>query len=153
LALKKYSHSTARQPLAGYWSQINIHHSHKEKAMIKKLPESEGAIIGIEVSGKIDSMEENKWIEIFDKLIAEQGRINILVLLNAKFSVGVDVAYDDLKWTFKNLKNMNKLAIVSQSTVLAWLVAADSPFGKLAGISEKHFDTSHLQDAWRWVKE
>jgi hypothetical protein len=65
-------------------------------------------------------MEENKWIEIFDKVIAEQGRINILVFLNAKFGVGVDVAYDGLKWTFKNLKNMNKLAIVSQSTVLAW---------------------------------
>jgi len=48
---------------------------------------------------------------------------------------------------------MNKFAIVSQSTVLAWLVAADSPSGKLAGISEQHFDTSQHQDAWRWVKE
>jgi hypothetical protein len=48
---------------------------------------------------------------------------------------------------------MNKIAIVSSSKVLAWLVAADSPFGKLAGISEKHFETSQLQDAWSWVKE
>jgi len=84
--------------------------------MIKKLQESEGATIGVEVSGKIDSEEENKWIEIFDKLIAEHGSINILVLLG-------------------------------------WLVAADSPFGKLAVISEKHFELCHLQDAWNWVKE
>jgi hypothetical protein len=55
--------------------------------MIKKLPESEGAVIGVEVSGKIDSKEENKWIEIFDKLIAEHGSINILVLLDGKFSI------------------------------------------------------------------
>jgi hypothetical protein len=97
-------------------------------------------------------MGENKWIEIFDELIAEHGSINILILLDAKFSIEINAAYDDLKWTLKNLKNMKKLAIVSESKFLAWLVAADSPFGKLAGISEKHFETSHLYDAWNWVK-
>ena len=120
--------------------------------MIIKLPESEGATIGVEVRGKIDAAEENEWIKIFDDLIHEYGTINILVLLDGKISYGVDAAYDDLKWTFKNLKHMNKLAIVSNSHVLGWLVAADSPFGKLAGISEKHFETSHIQDAWRWVQ-
>lgn len=121
--------------------------------MIKKLPQSKGAIIGVEVNGKIDSEEENKWIKIFDKLIEEHGSINILVLLDGRVDIGVDAAYEDLKWTFRNLKQMNKLAIVSESRVLEWLVAADSPFGKLAGISEKHFETSHLQEAWNWVKE
>lgn len=121
--------------------------------MIKKLPQSKGAVIGIEVSGKIDSKEENKWIGIFDMLIAEHGKINILVLLNGKFNIGLDAAYDDLKWTFKNIKNINKLAIVSESKVLGWLVAADSPFGKLVGISEKHFEASHSKDAWKWVQQ
>lgn len=105
------------------------------------------------MSEKIDKKEEGAWIKTFNNLIKEYGRINILILLDGKINYGIDAAYDDLKWTFKNLKNMNKLAIVSESRVLGWLVAADSPFGKLAGISEKHFETSHLQDAWRWVKE
>lgn len=121
--------------------------------MIRKLSESEGAIIGIEVSGKIDSEEENQWIEIFDKLIEEHDRINILVLLDGKINYEIDAAYDDLKWTFRNLKHMNKLAIVSDSKILSWLVAVDSPFGKLVGIHEKHFETDQLQDAWRWIKE
>jgi hypothetical protein len=121
--------------------------------MIKKLPESGGAVIGVAVSGKIDSKEETNWIEIFDRLIAEQGKINILVLLDGRINIGADAAYADLKWTFKNIKNMNKLAIISDSKVLGWLVAADSPFGKLVGVSEKHFKTSHLQDAWNWVKK
>ncbi len=121
--------------------------------MIRQLPESEGAIIGIAVSGKIDSEEEEKWIEIFDDLIKKHGSIDLLVLLDGKFSIDFDAAYDDLKWTFKHLKNMNKLAIVSESRVLRWLVAADSPFGKLAGISEKHFEKSSLHDAWSWIRE
>lgn len=121
--------------------------------MIRKLSESEGSTIGIEVSGRIGIEQENQWIEIFDRLIDEYGKINILVVLDGKINFGVDVAYEDLKWTFKHLKNMNKLAIVSNSKVLGWLVAADSPFGKLVGVSEKHFESSHLQEAWSWVKE
>lgn len=121
--------------------------------MIRQLPESEGAVIGVEVTGEIDSKEEDRWIDIFDNLIKEYGSINILVLLDGEFSMDIDAAYDDLKWTFKNLKNMNKLAIVSESRVLGWLVAVDSPFGELAGISEKYFETSNLQDAWSWIKE
>ncbi|MFT6985892.1 MAG: hypothetical protein ACJAT7_001712 [Psychromonas sp.] len=120
--------------------------------MIRKLPESEGSTIGLEVSGKIDLEQENQWIEIFNKLVEEYDKINILIVLDGKINFAVDVAYEDLKWTFKHLKNMNKLAIVSESKVLGWLVAADSPFGKLVGISEKHFELSRLQDAWRWVK-
>lgn len=121
--------------------------------MIRQLPESEGATIGIKISGKIDLEQENQWIEIFNKLIEEYDKINILIVLDGKINFGVDVVYEDLKWTFKHLKNMHKLAIVSESKVLGWLVAADSPFGKLVGVSEKHFELSRLQDAWKWVKE
>ncbi|PKH03137.1 STAS/SEC14 domain-containing protein [Psychromonas sp. MB-3u-54] len=121
--------------------------------MIRKLPESEGATIGINVSGKIDLEQENQWFEVFNKLIEEHEQINILVVLDGKINFGLDVAYQDLKWIFKHFKNINKLAIVSESKKLAWLVAADSPFGKLVGVSEKHFELSRLQDAWRWVKE
>lgn len=120
--------------------------------MIKMLPESEGAVIGIAVSGKIDAAEENKWIAVFDDLIEKHGSISVLVVLEGQFNIDLDAAYTDLKWTIKHIKNMAKIAIVSNSKILGWLVAADSPFGKLAGIREKHFDTSDLVKAWCWVK-
>lgn len=121
--------------------------------MINELPESKGATIGIEVSGKVSPEEENKWIGVFDKLIEEHGDINVLVKLDGRIKFGVEVAFSDLKWTCKNIKNMNKLAIVSESKILSLLVAADSPFGKLVGVSERHFESSKLADAWKWVKE
>lgn len=121
--------------------------------MIEKLPQSDGAVIGVEVSGSISAAEEAQWVKYFDELIAEHGTINILVVLDGKLNMGLDVAYDDLKWTFKHLKNMNKLAIVSQSKVLDLLVTLDSPFGKLVGISENHFKLNELENAWSWVRE
>ena len=48
---------------------------------------------------------------------------------------------------------MNKMALVSDSKVLGLLVAADSPFGKLVGVSERYFESSQLANAWEWVKE
>ena len=121
--------------------------------MITLLPQGEGATIGIQVNGRIDKAEEEKWIVIFDKLIKEHQTINVLVLLNGKIDIGIDVAYEDLKWTMDHMSNMNKLAFVSSSRVLKWLVAIDSPFAKLVGIDEKYFTSDELQDAWDWVKQ
>ncbi|GAC33123.1 SpoIIAA family protein [Paraglaciecola polaris] len=120
--------------------------------MITLLPQSEGRVIGIQVSGKIDKAEEQKWIDTFNKLIAKHQQINVLISLVGDIDVGVEVAYEDLSWTLHHLSNMNKLAFVSSSRVLKWLVAVDSPFAKLVGIDEKYFTPQELQDAWSWVK-
>lgn len=120
--------------------------------MIEMLPESQGATIGVRVSGKVDSIEENKWLNIFNSLISEHKVINTLIVLDGKVDVDLDAAYEDLKWLFNNLKHINKIAIVSQSKVLSWLVAADSPFAKIVGIDEKHFEKHDLMHAWEWVK-
>ncbi|WP_017429194.1 STAS/SEC14 domain-containing protein [Vreelandella jeotgali] len=120
--------------------------------MIKQLPQSEGATIGVEVSGRISSEEEQEWIERFNALIEQHPSISVLVVLDGRIAMDIDAVFQDLKWTFQHLKNLDRLAIVSDSQVLGWLVAADSPFGKLVGISEKHFDTRELDNAWQWVK-
>ncbi|TEW56204.1 STAS/SEC14 domain-containing protein [Psychromonas sp. RZ22] len=121
--------------------------------MIKQLEKSYGATIGLEISGTISAKEEQQWIEILDNIIEKNGNINVLIVLDGKVNFGIDVLYTDLKWTLKNIKNMNKLAIVSKSKVLGWLVAADSPFGKLVGVSEKHFALNKLSEAWDWVND
>ncbi|MBU2893364.1 STAS/SEC14 domain-containing protein [Colwellia sp. D2M02] len=119
--------------------------------MITILEQSEGANIGVFVSGKVDAAEENKWIAIFDKLIADHGEINMLIVIDDNISFTLEAAYDDFKWALKNIKHMHNLAIVSNSKTLAWLIAVDSPFGKLVGVNEKHFETSELAQAWHWV--
>ena len=64
----------------------------------------------------------------------------------------VNTRIEDLKWVMKNMKKLDKIAVVSDSNVWKWLVALDSPFAQLIGISEKHFELSELNDAWDWVK-
>lgn len=121
--------------------------------MIVKLPESKGATVGFKVSERVDLDQEHYAIDVCNELLKEYQKINLVVVIDGKINFGVDVFYADLKWIFAHIKNMNKLAIVSDSQVLKWLVAMDSPFGKLVGISEKHFETEKLENAWQWVNE
>tara|TARA_R110002012_G_scaffold224450_2_gene396430 strand:+ start:2187 stop:2552 length:366 start_codon:yes stop_codon:yes gene_type:complete len=120
--------------------------------MITKLPQSEGATIGIRVSGKVDQAQEQEWINTFDSLIAQHNKINLLVVIDDTFSVGFEAALTDLKWTFGHMKHMNRLAIVSSGRVIKGLVEIDSFFAKMVNIEEKYFDVNELETAWNWIK-
>lgn len=120
--------------------------------MIKILPESAENVIGVEVAGKVTIEEEQELIAKADALVAEYGRINVLMVLGEEAGWGFKAGMADLKWCMAHMKNFNKLAIVTGSTIWKWLVKTDAQFAKLAHISEKHFEPTELADAWEWVK-
>lgn len=120
--------------------------------MLTQLPQSEGETIGIQVSGKVDRAEEQKWISTFDSLIKQYDKINLVVVIDDNVDMTLDAFFDDIKWTFSHLKHMNKLAIVSTSRVIKWLVEADRPFAKMVNIDEQYFTVNELSKAWAWVK-
>ena len=121
--------------------------------MIKELPESKGSVLGFVITGKVSLDEEKEWIDKFDNAIEKYGKISVLVVLEEKASWGIKAGIADLKWIMTHMKKLNKLAVVSESHVWKWLVALDSPFAKMVGIGEKHFELSKIEDAWSWINE
>ena len=77
----------------------------------------------------------------------------VLVVLGEQASWGVKAGIEDLKWLVTHMKTVNKIAIVTESKVYKWLIALDSPFAKLVGIGENHFEPSKIEDAWKWIKD
>lgn len=125
----------------------------EENEMIKKLPESEGPFLGFEVTGKVSLEEEKEWIEKVQSVVDEHGKISVLVILDEKAGWGVEAGIEDLKWFMTHMKQLNKIAVVSESNIWKWLVNLDSPFAKMVGIGEKHFEPSKIKEAWSWIKE
>jgi len=121
--------------------------------MINELPQSAGSVLGFEITGKVSLEEEKEWIARLERLIDEHDKVSVLVILGEKASWGIEAGLEDLKWVMTHMKVINKIAVVSESSVWKWLVTLDSPFAKLVGISEKHFEPSELTDAWKWVQE
>ncbi len=121
--------------------------------MITELPESESPVLGFEVTGKVSLEMEKEWIAKIEKEIAKHDKVSVLVILGEQARWGVEAGIEDLKWILTHMKQINKIAIVTKSSVYKWLIALDSPFAKLVDISEKHFEPLKIKDAWKWVKE
>ena len=121
--------------------------------MIIKLPESNEFKLGVEVTGRVSLSEEKEWIKNIEGIIDECGEINLLVVLDEKANWGIKAGVEDLKWITTHMKQINKVAIVSSSTVWKWLVTLDGFFAQYVGIGEKHFQTSELDDAWTWINQ
>jgi len=121
--------------------------------MIKELPESGGSHLGFEITGKVSFEQERELIDRIEEAIGEHGKVSVLVVLTEQARWGVKAGLEDLKWVMTHLKQLNKVAFVSESTVWKWLITMDSPFAKLLGVKEKHFETADIANGWTWLRE
>lgn len=120
--------------------------------MYKILPRSNGPILGVEISGKLDIGQENELTGKAEELIAEHEKISILVVLGDQVSVSFEAATSDIKWMLTHMRHLRKVAIVADSKVLAALVSVDALFAKAVGIEEMHYSTDEIETAWHWIE-
>ncbi|MCX2723349.1 STAS/SEC14 domain-containing protein [Roseibium salinum] len=117
------------------------------------LPRSQGAVLGVELSGKMDMAQEQALIAVAEELIEEHGKISVLIVVGDDVGLSYEAAMADIKWVLANMQHLKKLAIVTDSNLLATLVAVDATFAKMVGIAEKHFDKRQIEAAWKWIEE
>jgi len=120
--------------------------------MFTKLPESEGAALGVRLSGKITTEMEEELINVCNQVIEEHNTIDFLVHLDEHARWGVKAGIEDLKWALTHIKNIGKVAIVADSQFYKWYVALNQPFAKMVGIQEEYFKPDAIDEAWAWVK-
>ncbi|MEP3049512.1 MAG: STAS/SEC14 domain-containing protein [Roseibium sp.] len=120
--------------------------------MYKILPRSNGPVLGIEVFGKLTIDQERELIAKAEELLELHPKVSFLVVLGEHVGVSFEAATADIKWIATHLNKIKRLAILTDSTLLAALIAVDSTFSKLAGIEEKHFDKNDIEAAWDWIE-
>ncbi|MEP1931099.1 MAG: STAS/SEC14 domain-containing protein [Roseibium sp.] len=120
--------------------------------MYKILPRSNGPVLGIEVSGKLNIDQERELIAKAEELLKTHEKASFLVVLGEHVGVSFEAATADIKWIATHLNKISRLAILTDSTFLAALIAVDGTFSKLVGIEEKHFDKNDIEAAWDWIE-
>ncbi|MET1414910.1 STAS/SEC14 domain-containing protein [Roseibium sp. HPY-6] len=116
------------------------------------LPRSNGPVLGVEITGKIDIEQEKELIAVAEDLIEEHDRISVLAVLGDHVSLSVEAATTDVKWALTHMAHLQKVAIVADSKLIAAFVAVDATFAKFAGIQEMHFATDEIETAWHWIE-
>jgi hypothetical protein len=120
--------------------------------MIEILPESEGIVLGIKVSGKL-TLEDYKEILIpaVNKILKQHHKVRILTLVDETFR-GRELAasVENITFGYKIRKQLEKSAVVTDSKLIRTLVYVGSYF--MRG-PVKTFPVDKLSDAWKWIKE
>ena len=116
------------------------------------LPRSNGPVLGVEVSGKIDIEQEKELIAKAEELIGTHDKISVLVVLGDHVGISFEAAVSDIKWVLTHMPHLRKVGIVTDSKLLAALVAVDATFAKMAGIQEQHFSRDEIETAWHWIE-
>ncbi|WP_394172946.1 SpoIIAA family protein [Thalassotalea litorea] len=120
--------------------------------MIEELPQSDGKYFGVKLSGQLQFDEERKWLNELDKRINEHGNIRILLQLDDGAGWGLKAGWEDIKWVFHHMKQIEKVAVISDSKVWEWLIKVDAVFAKMVNIDESHFYQNEQDKAWQWLK-
>jgi hypothetical protein len=120
-------------------------------AMVEILPESEGNVLGIRVSGKL-TLEDYKEILIpeVNKILKNHDKLRILTLVDETFrGRELRAIPENLKFGIKNRKRIEKSAVVADSKLIRTLAKVGSYFmrGPVKTFPEKKLDA-----AWTWIK-
>lgn len=117
--------------------------------MLRKLPESTANILGYVAGDKITEEEFSAFAEEFEAAISRHGKARLLVYMPELPKVAPGALWEDLK-LIRYRNNIERYAIVSDSSVMEW---SSKLADALSSGEVRQFDTSHYDDAWRWLQQ
>ena len=113
--------------------------------MLKRLDEGTGNVLGYEVKERITDKEFQNLSEQVKEVVAEHGKVRLLVRMNEIPNVGLGAMAEDLKLA-PYVNSIERYAIVGDASFLEW---ADSLGNMVFGGEVKHFEDSQYEEAWR----
>ena len=119
--------------------------------MFALLPQSEASIYGFKITGKLSLDDEKTMIHLMNDGIAAYGKVRVLVDVDDYTGASATALWEDLKWMSSHITSVERLAIVVESEVLAWLIRQDARIAKYVGVEEKHFMPADTDSAWDWL--
>jgi hypothetical protein len=94
--------------------------------MFRRLPESQGNVLGYETSGKLSEAENNQILEDMRRTIADHGKVRVLLKADKVPHAELSALNERLKFTKEHTGDIERYAIVTESKRLEWL-------GKISG--------------------
>ncbi|PTL40157.1 STAS/SEC14 domain-containing protein [Alkalicoccus saliphilus] len=118
--------------------------------MLKKLSTSEGDILEYEIEGKISAEEEEEMLKEVRRLIETHGKIRMLEYTEKMPTGNLSSFKDYFGFLKDDLKNVEKYALVTDSSAASGLVKAGDAFTKA---NFRTFGTEDLEKAREWLRQ
>jgi len=118
--------------------------------MIEKIADSSGNVIGFKCSGTITASDYKKMVPEVRALVEKEGNIRLLFDLSEFKWEKMEAWLQDLKFGSEFRHEIQKMAIVGDTTWEKWITALAKPF---YARDAKFFNTADINKAWAWLRE
>jgi hypothetical protein len=118
--------------------------------MIEKLPESDDAVLGFKLSGKLHDEDYKTFVPQVDEAIAKHGgKIRLLAQFHDFHGWDMHALWDDVKFSTTHCTKIEKIAIVGEKKWEQYMAKVCKPF-TMAKI--EYFDAAKIAEAWAWAR-
>ena len=117
--------------------------------MIVVLSETSGDVVGLKAVGKLSDADYENLIPRIESILAEEGKIKLLVDLTEFEGWEWQAAWDDVAFGIKHWNDITKMAVIGDAR---WEALVAKIADKLMSAEVKQFPSAETDDAWAWVK-
>ncbi len=126
--------------------------------MLKKLYEGTGTVLGYEMKGKLTEKEFMTLSEEFKAVIAEHGKVRLLIRVPEMPGVEFGALAEDLKLA-PYASDIERYAIVGDVSLMEWaeklgnsLIEGEIQYFEDSRYEDSRYEDSRYEEAWRWVQ-
>lgn len=118
--------------------------------MMRIISSGDNPILQIEVGERITEEDYEKLKPEIEKTIDQYGKVKFLCRMEEIPDLSLGAVVEDFKIFFKNLTDLDKVAVVGSDEKLKKLVKTDIV---LPNVDMEYFDFEQIDEAWAWVKK
>jgi len=126
--------------------------------VLKKLYEGTGTVLGYEMKGKLTEKEFMTLSEEFKAVIAEHGKVRLLIRVPEMPGVEFGALAEDLKLA-PYASDIERYAIVGDVSLMEWaeklgnsLIEGEIQYFEDSRYEDSRYEDSRYEEAWRWVQ-
>jgi hypothetical protein len=109
-----------------------------------------GKVVEVKISGKLHKEDYERFVPLFEKLIADHGKLRVLVEMHTFHGWDVSALWQDMKFDLKHFKDIERLALVGESKWEKGMATFCKPF---TTAKIRYFDVAEASVAKAWIEE
>jgi len=116
--------------------------------MFEILPGSHGRLVGIRLIGALTEPQSQELQDELKERIAAHGKVDVLLDLAMADGIDLVAAWDDLLFTLKNIRHVDRLALIADEH---WVELTADLADWLSTAEVRFFPTANTAEAWTWL--
>ncbi len=109
-----------------------------------------GSLIQVRVSQKLTQADYDDLIPRWEALIAREGSMRLLLLMENFHGWDLHAAWDDFRFEARHAAKVERVALVGDQSWEKWMTKLGSFF---VGDQVKYFDAAQIREAERWLHD